>query len=148
MPAHQIAGMRTRSPWVCLFARNRAVGPANARARPCARTSCAGRAVHPTPDAPGDQTRLPGSVLVIEHGWCDRGRGVSVISCGPLWHCREVVADGAMRDVGPLAEMVADPLPHQCAAAIGCRAVRPVEYGRPLRRSYSRRIVCADEDGA
>ncbi len=155
----KIARLRTRSPLgVKPLDPNKArfVGPAVTLRYAPMREDLDARASTANPDNPtriAIETATPGSVLVIDTGGC-----VGVGTIGDILGARliyrgiaGVIADGAMRDVGPLAQMS---LPIQCRAsapppssgallavgtgeAIGCGGVL-VEPGD---------IVCADEDG-
>lgn len=156
----KIAGMRSRSPLGLRpldAKRARFVGPAVTLRYAPMREDLDPRAstVHPdNPTRKAIESAPPGSVLVIDMGGCIGGGAIGDILAARLIYrgIAGIVADGAMRDVGPLAEMT---MPIQCRASapppssgallavgtgetIGCGGAL-VEPGD---------IVCADEDGA
>ncbi len=156
----KIAGLRTRSPLgvhPLNLARARFVGPAVTLRYAPMREDLDSRAstVHPeNPTRLAIETAPAGSVLVIDMGGSIGGGAIGDILAARLIFrgIAGVVADGAMRDVGPLAGM---DLPIQCRASApppSGAALLAVGTGEPIGCGgtlvYPGDIVCADEDGA
>jgi regulator of RNase E activity RraA len=155
----KIAGMRSRSPRgvrPLQAARSRFVGPAVTLRYAPMREDLDTRAstVHPdNPTRRAIETAAAGSVLVIDMGGEIGGGAVGDILAARLIFrgIAGLVADGAMRDVGPLADMA---LPVHClgsTAPPSSAALFAVGTGEPIGCGgvlvFPGDIVCGDEDG-
>ena len=155
----KIAGMRSRSPLgIAPLDRKRArfVGPAVTLRYAPMREDLDGRAstVHAeNPTRQAIETAPPGSVLVIDMGGSIGGGAIGDILAARLIYrgIAGIVADGAMRDAGPLAEMTM-PIhsrgftpPPSSAALLAVGTGEPIGCGGVLVEPGD--IVCADEDG-
>ena len=154
------AGMRSRAPVGVRPlnpARAKFVGPAYTLRYAPMREDLDALAATVHPDNPTRKSiegAPPGSVLVIDMGG-EAGAGALgdiLVSRLIFRGIAGVLADGAMRDVGPLAEMA---LPIQCrgaAAPPSSGALLAVGHDQPIGCGgtlvYPGDIVCADEDGA
>lgn len=154
------AGMRSRSPrgiHPLNPSRAKFVGPAyTLRYAPMREDLDAlASTVHPdNPTRKAIETAAPGSVLVIDMGGEIGGGALGDILVARLIFrgIAGVVADGAMRDVGPLGEMA---MPIHCRASApppSSGALLAVGHDQPIGCGgalvYPGDIVCADEDGA
>lgn len=152
MRSRAVAGVRPLSPSNCRF-----VGPASTLRYVPAREDLWSEAVLDSPANPTKdliETLPAGGVLVIDMGGSMAGGALGDILVARLVArgAAGVVADGAMRDAGPLSAM---PLPMFCAgftappSFAGLLAVDrdvPIGCGGVLVRPGD--IVVADEDGA
>lgn len=153
------AGMRTRSPIgvrPLVPSRSRFVGEAVTLRYAPMREDLDARAstVHPdNPTRKAIETAPKGSVLVIDMGGAIGGGAIGDILAARLIYrgIAGVVADGAMRDVGPLADMA---LPVHCRASTpppSSAAIFAVGTGEPIGCGgtivFPGDIVCGDEDG-
>jgi regulator of RNase E activity RraA len=156
----KIAGLRSRSPLGISPlnpARSRFVGPAVTLRYAPMREDLDARASTVHPDNPTRrviETASPGSVLVIDMAGAIGGGAIGDILAARLIYrgIAGVVADGAMRDIGPLRDM---DLPIHCRASApppSSAALLAVGTGEPIGCGgtlvYPGDIVCADEDGA
>jgi regulator of RNase E activity RraA len=156
----KIAGLRSRSPLGIRPlnpARARFVGPAVTLRYAPMREDLDARASTVHPDNPTRrviESAASGSVLVIDMGGSVGGGAIGDILAARLIYrgIAGVVADGAMRDVGPLHDM---DLPIHCRASTpppSSAALLAVGTGEPVGCGgtlvYPGDIVCADEDGA
>ena len=153
-------GMRTRAPVGVRPlnpARAKFVGPAYTLRYAPMREDLDARAATVHPDNPTRKAiegAPPGSVLVIDMGGEIGAGALGDILVARLIHrgIAGVVADGAMRDIGPLSEMSlpihcrAGTAPPSSAALLAVGHDEPIGCGGTL--VYPGDIVCADEDGA